>query len=105
MGKIKMGKYHGVARGMNPGIYQSLSEVEAQTIGYKDTLGGAKVKECRTLKEAEDYIQDIQWNGQFKSKLDLDITRGKRVVTQNRVKVKSAYHQSKNHFQEKNCNF
>ena len=29
------------------------SEVEAQTIGYKDTLGGAKVKECRTLKEAE----------------------------------------------------
>ena len=27
--------------------------MEAQTIGYKDTLGGAKVKECRTLKEAE----------------------------------------------------
>ena len=84
-----MGKYYAVARGMNPGIYQSLvsrqymkihafihcskrlnydvivtlwkidtilniqSEVEAQTIGYKDTLGGAKVKECRTLKEAE----------------------------------------------------
>jgi len=72
-----MGKYYAVARGMNPGIYQSLSEVEAQTIGYKDTLGGAKVKECRTLKEAEDYIQDIQWNGQFKSKLDLDITREK----------------------------
>jgi len=33
------------------------SEVEAQTIGYKDTLGGAKVKECRTLKEAE-----VGWN-------------------------------------------
>ena len=29
----------------------------------------------------------------------------KRDVTQNRAKVKSAYHQSKNLFQEKNCNF
>ena len=30
---------------------------------------------------------------------------GRRVVTQNRAKAKSVYHQSKNHFQEKNCNF
>ena len=35
----------------------------------------------------------------------LKTKKGKRDVTQNRAKVKSAYHQSKNLSQEKNCNF
>ena len=41
-------------------ILKIQAEVEAQTIGYKDTLGGAKVKECRTLKEAEVGVETVK---------------------------------------------
>jgi ribonuclease HI len=76
-------KFYAVASGRKPGIYTTWSEAEAQVKGY----GGAKYKGFPSRSEAEDWMDDPQYERKKTKKQKKDTNTEQHIAVAGRTEI------------------